>query len=225
MIHDDYIDYQIQFFIATSAEMNNIMVSCDRHFGTSMRAGWKVIKQKFLTVSENDATTPRALWSTWYREQTKKKQAGTRLLHKDIDWFGNSIKDFWEMFQMTLVRYGLIVIVQRQIKWGDCPVRAICKSHPMSPDELNTARTQYPAFHDESTKYPKTPRLHCACRVHKQKVHGGACRIYEELQRIREHLFLKSKHLDEYHYMECMMLSIALFILKKIRVIIDYIDK
>ena len=232
MSYNDYFytEMQVQFFIATSAEMNNIMLSCDKRFGTKMRQGWKRIKAAFLTVKEptddEPAKTPRQIWNAWYREKTKKPEQGKRHGHKDIDWFGNSIKDFWRVFMETLVRFALIVEIPKKIKWSDCPVRGICNRHPMSPDELNTARTQYPAFHKETTKYPKNFKKHCCCRVHKQTVHSGECRIYEEVQRIREHLFLKSKHIECYHYMECMMLSVASFILTKFIIIIIYnIDK
>ena len=204
---------QKQFFIATSAEMTNIMISCDEHFGTKMCKGWKMIKEQFLITTESDNRLPRKRWADYYKASTSfDDNDRSRKDHKKIPWGPHTLFDFLNIFPEVLSYFGLIIEVPKNVKWEDCPVKAICNGHVMKESEINIARSSYPDYHKENTKYQKTPKYHIACRIHKQSVHQGACRVYVDKQRARDHIFKKSGHLNCYHFIEFVMLSIYIYI-------------
>lgn len=216
MNYNYYAEYQTAFFIAVSSEMNYIQQSCDKRFGSKMKAGWTRIKNYFFVAGESNESV-KDKWVKWYAAATKIGADGKRKKQKDIDWFGNPLSEFWKMLRSILCHFGLLLEIQCKVKWADCPVKAICRFHLMTEEDMNIARTQYP-FHKnlKPDEYEKTKGVyHCCCRIHKQQVHGGTCHVYKTSHRVREHLFRKSKHMMYYHYVEAMMLSVASFILKK----------
>ena len=218
-----YTDKLEKFFIASCNEHSRIIKQLDKAMDTKYIVKWNRFKKKWIQQSSGKTAKQKleGIFGGNVQSNSSNKDAKKGKPDSMIWELGATIRQWKDAIKRNYELAGLGKVVGKGVSWTDCPYREICNNHIMTAAEINMARTKYPAFHDQETKYRTTAIEHLFCNVFKysycpqgrsNKTVTGYPHIVRHGNRTSHHLF-PGPHSSNYNYLHWALYVLLMYII------------